>query len=171
MSSSRATSAALSSAPVSSDSICRRNGCAVARSSLMRPSSKDMLGSMPLRLANRQAFLWRSPRGHSRTLRSRDAIPACGSGEASGLAVREMHHAAVVGLGLREAQPRNGLVGEEPLPHAEDDGEDEQVQAIDETVLQEGSHECPAAADVERPLDLIAQATDDVRVVGPDDAG
>src|SRR6478735_11096396 len=134
MSSSRATSAALSSAPVSSDSICRRNGCAVARSSLMRSSSKDMFGSMPLRLANRQAFLWRSPRVHSRTLGTR-SLPG-GSGEASGLAVREMHHAAVVGLGLREAQPRDGLLGEEPLPHAEDDGEDEQVQAIDETVLQ-----------------------------------
>src|SRR6478752_972852 len=124
MSSSRATSAALSSAPVSSDSICRRNGCAVARSSLMRSSSKDMFGSMPLRLANRQAFLWRSPRGHSRTLRSRSAT-----------AVRGMHHAAVVGLGRCEAQPRGGLLGEGPLPLAEDDREDEQVQAIDETVL------------------------------------
>ena len=75
-------------------------------------------------------------------------------------------------MALGELEPaRRRPVGEQPRPLAPGEGEDEQVQVVDEPVGEHRAHQGAAARHEHVAVRLVAEAGDGVGGVGAEDAG
>ena len=81
-----------------------------------------------------------------------------------------MDSAVVEGFATCEFKPgRTRTVGEESLAASERQGEQEQVQLVDQVVGEHRPHQGAAAAHVDTAVDACLEAADRIGAVGPED--